>query len=300
MLVVDEVAGCDRRRDAVALRGISFRAEPGEIVGVIGAARAGKSTLLRILAGRRLPASGSVRLEGSADKRSGHVVGYAGEAPLLPPELTGLEWLQYLASHRCRTPADRTHAVRESIEIGHLETVGALPIRVYAPDAAQRLAIAGAVLAGTRLVLLDDVFRVLDPLASQGLADRIARLAATGRLVILAGKDLAVIERIATRVLILRDGRLMADVHTASLSGERVLELTLVGSALHFVDRLRDVYPDATRTGTGIAIPLTRDMTAEQVLATCLAQRIAVAASRVRYRVLEDLLQAAHSGPRAA
>jgi ABC-2 type transport system ATP-binding protein len=300
MLVLEDVSGCDRTRRAVGLHGISFQAERGEIVGVIGAARSGKTALLRILAGRRIPAAGTVRLDVAAEGAAA-VVGYAGEVPLLPPELTGVEWLQYLAGHRCDTASARTDAVREALQLGELECVGGLRIGSYPRDLAQRLAIAGAVLAGTRLVLLDEVFRALDPIVSERLADRVARLAATGRLVVLSGKDLAVVERIATRVLILRDGRLVADVHMASLRGERVLELTLAGSALHMVDRLRELFPATVRSGTGMALPLTGGMTVEHVLAACRAERIAVAGTRMRYRALEDLLRATHvSGLSAA
>ena len=77
---------------------------------------------------------------------------------------------------------------------------------------------------------------------------------------------------------------------------ERVVELALGGGAIGRSDWLLARYDGATRTGDGVAVPLSRGRTVEEVLAACRAERIPVAATRVRYRALEDLLVAAEPG----
>lgn len=279
-----------RRR--LALDACTFSAEPGEIIGVVGPNGAGKTTLLRILAGEIAPGSGAAIIAGfragSAEARRS--VGLAEDPPLAPPELTGLEWLTYLASHRASSPPQRVAAVRWAIDFGWLGDFVGRRIAEYSRGMAQRLALAAAgVLAGT-VLLLDEVLAGVDPIVSRSLRGAIAAFAADGRLVILASHDLGALERLATRVLVLSRGRLVSDVSTAQLLKERVAELSLNGGALGRTEWLLTRYPAATRTGDGVAIPLTHGLTLEEILATCRVERIPVAATRVRYRALEDLL----------
>jgi hypothetical protein len=97
---------------------------------------------------------------------------------------------------------------------------------------------------------------------------------------------------LATRVVVLAHGTICGDEPTAKLASERVAELTLAGGSLTGVKRILARYRGAVRTGTGVAVPLTGGISVEQVLATCRQDRVAVTASRVRYRALEDLLVA--------
>jgi len=113
---------------------------------------------------------------------------------------------------------------------------------------------------------------------------------------LIASHDLGALERLATRVLVLCGGRLRADERMADLMAQRVAELTLSGSSLASVDRMLLRFPGAVRTGRGVAVPLKGGVTVEQVLAACSEQRIPVAASRVRYRALEDILVVAAGG----
>jgi ABC-2 type transport system ATP-binding protein len=101
---------------------VSLSAEPGEIVGVIGPNGAGKTTLLRIIAGELAATSGSAFIAGHrcGTRAARALVGYAAEPPLAPPELTGLEWLRYLAGHCARGGAERLELVRSAIELGVL------------------------------------------------------------------------------------------------------------------------------------------------------------------------------------
>src|SRR5437773_863609 len=91
-----------------------------------------------------------------------------------------------------------------------------------------------------------------------------------------------------------------ADVSMASLLSELTADLSLNGGALANVDWLLHRFPGAVRTGEGLAIPLIRGLTIEQILEECRGQRIAVAASRVRYRRLEDILVEQAQGPAAS
>jgi ABC-2 type transport system ATP-binding protein len=157
----------------------------------------------------------------------------------------------------------------------------------------QRLGLAAAALLGGSLVVLDEVLSGVDPLVSRTMRGRVATLASRGRLVVVASHDLAAVERLATRVLVLCGGALAADVNVAQLLSERVAEISLSGSGLAAVERVVDRFAGAARTGDGLAVPLVGGLTIEQVLTTCRAERVAVAGSRIRYRALEDILLSA-------
>lgn len=278
-----------------ALAGVSFDAGAGEIVGVVGPNGAGKTTLFRLLAGDLRLTSGSIHIAGyrAGTREARLLVGLAGDPPLAPPELTGLEWLCYLASHRARSPSERLDLVRHAVELGDLQNFAVRRIAGYSRGMAQRLGLAAAALCGGKVVLLDETLSGMDPLVARALRGRIQRLAAEGRLVVLASHDLSAVEHLATRALVLWQGRLAADVSMATLLAERVAELSLNGGSLASADWLLQRFPGASRIGEGIAVPLLGGLSLEQVFAECRSQRIAVAASRVRYRRLEDILVAA-------
>jgi ABC-type multidrug transport system ATPase subunit len=158
--------------------------------------------------------------------------------------------------------------------------------------------VAAASLGDRRLLLLDEPLAGLDPDAAAHLRAGFARLAAEGRALVIVSNDLHGIERLATRTLVLAGGRLVADLATARLLGERVAELSLNGGALRAAGWLLARFSGAMRTGDGVAVPLVDGLTVEQVLTACRSQRIPVAASRVRYRLLEDLLQEVTHPPR--
>ena len=278
-----------------ALDGVSFSGEAGEILGLVGPNGAGKTTLLRILAGELAPTAGSAALEGHrCGTRAGRaLVGHAPDPPLIPPELTGLEWLSYLASHCARSPAERLQLIRSATELAALHEFVGRRVAEYSRGMAQRLGLAAAALCARRVVLLDEALSGIDPLVARALRHNLSRLASGGQLILLASHDLATVEQLATRALVLSRGRLVADVSMAALLGERTLELSLNGGALANAEWLLHRFRGAVRTGEGVAVPMLGGLGMEQVLEECRAQRIAVAASRVRYRRLEDILVAA-------
>ena len=281
----------------MALRDLSFAAAPGEIIGVVGPNGAGKTTLLKLIAGELQLTSGKITVQGvrPATTAGRRLVGYAPDPPLAPPELTGTEWLTYLASHRARSPEERLRMVRSAVEFSELEEFAGRRTAHYSRGMGQRLALAAAHVLGGPVVVLDEVLSGIDPLVQRRLRHQISRLAGSSKLVMIASHDLAAVERLATRVLVLFGGRLVADVAMASLLMERVLELSFNGTTLASADRLIERYRGAVRTGDGVAVPLSRGLTAEAVLSACRDERLPVASSRVRYRALEDLLVAAAS-----
>ncbi len=279
----------------VVLRECSFEAERGEIVGVVGPNGAGKTTLLRLVAGDIRLTSGAMTVAGSraGTREARRRVGLASDPPVVPSELTGVEWLSYVASHRATTAGDGARLVADAVEFAGLEEFAGRGTATYSRGMLQRLALAAATVAGTDVLVLDETLSGIDPLVQVRLRHQVVRLAEAGRLVLIASHDLGTVERIATRVLVLVGGLLRADVPTGQLLAERVAEITLTGSSLAGVARLLSRYRGSVRTGAGVAVPLSGGLTVEQVLAACRQDRIAVAASRVRYRALEDILVAA-------
>lgn len=274
-----------------ALDGVSLALLPGEIAGVVGPAGAGKTTLLRVAAGLLAPDAGEVWVGGirASEPAARHVLGYAPEAAVFPAALTVREVLGYFARFHVAGAARRA-LVHDALELAGLASAGEARAAALGRADLQRLALAQAVLGTRRVLLLDELLSGLDPVARRDLCARLARLAATGVAVLLATRDVAALERLAARVLVLRGGRIVWAGPLAALLKERVLEVIL--------DAPPPEPPPGFRvTAAGLEAPLA-GRTVEAALALCHAHRLAVRASRVRLKSLEEIVLDAHDAPR--
>jgi ABC-type multidrug transport system ATPase subunit len=126
----------------------------------------------------------------------------------------------------------------------------------------------------------------LDAVARRDLRSRLAGLAAAGVAILIAARDPAVLERLAARVLVLREGRIVRAGPLPALLGERILEVILDAPP-------REAPPGFRVTEAGIEAPL-NGRTVEAALALCRAHRLPVRASRVRVKSLEEIVLETH------
>jgi ABC-type multidrug transport system ATPase subunit len=282
---------CDARV-AGRLSGVSLALVPGEIAGVIGPAGAGKSTLLRVAAGVLAPDAGVAEVCGvpvtSAAAR--RIVGYAPafDAPPFPGWLTVREALSYLA--RFHGSARRDRYVFEALELAGLGAAAGIRVSALGRADILRLGLAQAVLGGRRVLVLDETLSGLDPVARRDLRAPIARLAAEGTAILIAASDPAALEQLVARVFVMRAGSIVRAGALGVLLRERVLEVVL--------DRPPAEAPPGFRvTASGVEAPLT-GRTPEAALALCRVHRLAVRATRVRVKSLEEIVLDTHDAAR--
>lgn len=285
LLRIADVGKTFRRRGGTirAVGGVSLDLLAGEIVGLAGPNGAGKTTLLRLAAGRLRPDHGTIALAGAAPGTvaARRVLGFAPDGPVFPPTLTVREVLDYYARLHVAGP-ERSALVGEAIELGGLGDVARQRAAHLSKGFVQRLSLAQAALGGRRVLLLDETLSGIDPVVRRALCDRLQRLARDGVAVLLSSHDLGALERLARRVLVLRRGVVVREGPLPLLLKERVLEIVL--------DAPPPVPPPGFRlTAAGLEIDLA-DGAIESALALCRAHRLAVRATRVRLKSLEDVV----------
>lgn len=199
-----------------ALVDISFDIGEGEVVGLIGPNSAGKSTLIRILAGILLPSSGSARLGADSlvrdrsDVRKLVGIGVTDDRGL-SPRLTLEENLRFFGSlygMSGNQVLQRMNELEGPLEVGRLRQ---RRIQTLSSGERARATLMRLYLHHPKLVLLDELTRSLDP----GVAPRIRKWISTdsarqGTAVLFASHDLAEVRSTATRVLLLSEGRVAA------------------------------------------------------------------------------------------
>jgi ABC-2 type transport system ATP-binding protein len=183
------------RRDA--LRGVSFEADPGEVVAVIGPNGAGKTTLLSILAGIQPPTSGTV-------SRGPREVGWVPQSPAVYTKLSVAENLRLFA--RLEKVADPDAAVAAMLEQTGLAERADDELGTLSGGNRQRVNIAVGLLADPPVLLLDEPSSSLDPRQRERLWEFIGALAARGTAVVFSTHNVGEADRYADRVLVLADG----------------------------------------------------------------------------------------------
>ena len=244
----------------LAVNAVSFAIREGEIIGLLGPNGSGKSTILRILTGYLPPTSGSVRIDGlDAAEDSLAVrsrVGYVPEdAPLYDWMRVG-EFLAFMAEIKGVRGGGARAAVGAACRRLRLEPVMRVPIGKLSRGYRQRVAIAQALVNDPPILILDEPTNALD--AYQVIAVReLIRGMAGERTVIVASHVLTEIERVATRVMILRDGELLTADALAEAGGAPRFRLTIKAPSAAVLPMLRNIAgvtaaaPDADAGGDG-------------------------------------------------
>ena len=211
-----------RYGETVAVRDISLAVEPGDIYGFIGHNGAGKTTLIRSIVGVQGIDGGSIRVCGIDVARdpvaAKRLIAYVPDNPDVYEFMTGIQYLTYLADI-FQVPADvRTERITELAErLG--DAVGS-----YSHGMRQKLVLIGALLREPRLLVLDEPFVGLDPVASHELKLILGELASRGSAVFFSSHVLEVVEKLCNKVAIIRGGELLAAGPTEQVRGDESLE----------------------------------------------------------------------------
>ena len=195
-----------------ALDRLSLSLEAGEIVGFVGANGAGKSTTMRIVMGVLAADCGTVTWKGSpVDAATRRAIGYMPEERGLYPRMKVAEQLVYLARlHGLSASAAKAAAERWTERLG-LEGRRGDEVQSLSLGNQQRVQLAAALVSDPELLILDEPFSGLDPVAVDVMSQVLLERAAAGVPTLFSSHQLDVVERLCDRVVIIRSGRLVAD-----------------------------------------------------------------------------------------
>lgn len=197
--------------EVVALEALDLQVDAGEVLCLLGANGAGKTTTLNLFLGFLAPTSGEARVEGvsvnTQPQATRQHLGYLPEVVQLYPHLSGIETLQFFR--------DLAGLPRHADELPGLLLQTGLPadahharVATYSKGMRQKLALAIALQKRARAYLLDEPLSGLDPQAANELVTVVKQLAANGAAVVVVTHDIFRAQQMATRIGIMRRGRL--------------------------------------------------------------------------------------------
>jgi len=197
------------------LSGLSFSIEEGEIFGYLGANGAGKSTTLRILLGLLRPDGGTAQVLGldvaKEPARVRRLVGVELAADGLYGRLSAENNLDFFARIAGMDAAARSRRIRELLTSCGLWERREEKVAKWSTGMRRKLAMARAMLHQPKLLMLDEPFSGLDPVAAVDLREQLRMLAAEERVtVLLTTHDIEHVELLCTRTAVLRDGVIQA------------------------------------------------------------------------------------------
>jgi len=234
-------------RRVVSLADVGLHVDRGEHVALAGASGAGKSSLLRCIYRTYLPDAGVVRLHTStgpveltslSDRRMaairGRELGYVSQFLAAPPRTGPLQLVTTAAKRRGLDGPDATDAAAASLhKLGLAENLWDIDCHVLSGGERQRVNLAAGTVSPPRLLLLDEPVSALDPANREKALLLIEELRSQDVSVLAVYHDMTIIARLASRVLVMADGRIVADdsphnvlaAHHAALT-EHLLEET--------------------------------------------------------------------------
>ena len=202
-----------------AIRGITLRCGPG-LLGLVGPNGAGKTTFLRMVATLLPQTEGSVSWNGKDTRTRGgeirQVLGYLPQEYGLYPEFSARQFLRYLAAMKGLPKDLAQRRVDEVLEMVNMERLADRKLRTYSGGMKQRIGIAQALLNDPELLIVDEPTAGLDPEERVRFRTLLANFT-TNRLVILTTHIISDVEAVAGRLLLLREGKVLADTTPEAL-----------------------------------------------------------------------------------
>jgi ABC-2 type transport system ATP-binding protein len=213
---------CKRYRGIPAIQDINFQLAAGEVIGYLGPNGSGKSTTVKIITGMVQPTQGSVLFEGDDIRRNPTafraVLGYLPEEAHIYTHLSAMEYLELVG--RLRLMPERLIAwkARELLKLLNLDSWRYSPISSYSKGMKQRVLIAAALMHDPKLLIFDEPLSGLDVHSSRLFKDLLIELANAGKAILYISHVLEVVERVCDRVIVISQGKILADAPPAELS----------------------------------------------------------------------------------
>jgi len=228
--------------EKLAVDGVSFKVQAGEIFGFLGPNGAGKTTTIKMMVGLLLPTSGRIKVAGfniqENPLQAKAASGYVPDTPYLYQKLSGRELLRFVGDLYGVEPAQISRRIEELLKLFDLESSGNDTIDSYSHGMRQKTALAAALMHDPKVLVLDEPTVGLDPKSARLIKDILRQMATRGAAVFLSTHILEIAERMCDRIGIIDRGRLVAvgtmDELRALGKGETSLEeifLNLTGGA---------------------------------------------------------------------
>jgi len=203
-----------------AVDAISFRVEPGQVLGFLGPNGAGKSTTMKVLAGFLAPTSGRAIVGGfdveAQPLEAKRVLGYLPEGAPSYGEMNVREFIEFLADVRRLAGELRERRLDDVIGRLHLEPVLEQPIDTLSKGFKRRVGLAGAILHDPKVLILDEPTDGLDPNQKQEVRTLINAMA-RDKTIIVSTHLLEEVHAVCSRAIIIARGRILADATPSEL-----------------------------------------------------------------------------------
>jgi ABC-2 type transport system ATP-binding protein len=214
--------------DKVAVAGVDLDVPAGSFYGLLGPNGAGKTTTLSMAVGLLRPDEGRAWVLGhdvwadpAAAKR---LFGVLPDGVRLFDRLNGAELLAYNGLLRGMDPAVVNQRAAELLDVLALADSGRTLVVDYSAGMKKKISLACALLHAPRLLVLDEPFEAVDPVAAALIRDILQRYVAGGGTVVFSSHVMEVVERLCSHVAILADGQIKRVGTLADVRGERSLE----------------------------------------------------------------------------
>lgn len=244
-----------------AVEGLTLRAEPGEVVALLGPNGSGKTTSLKAAAGLVHPTSGEVRVgrppRPAREPRAREACSFLPQKVAFPEALTGREVLDFYRELR-GVPPGRTDEV---LRFASLNGASGRAVGTYSGGMTQRLGLAVATLPDAPVLLLDEPTAALDPDGLSAFYSLVEARRREGKTVLFTSHQLGDVERLADRSLVLIEGRLAAAFTqhelAARLADRGVMRLCLAGCPEGLLERVRASAPGSSwdRAHSELVVP---------------------------------------------
>jgi len=210
-----------------AVDNVSYTIRKGESFALLGPNGAGKTTIVRMLLDFIKPSSGSITINGrpAAEPESRQHIGYIAEQHMIPPYLSGLEYLLRHASLIGLSGQDAVKEVDRVLEIVAMQGPQRKKSATYSRGMQQRIGLGAALLGQPRLLILDEPIAGLDPIGIRDVRKILENLRGQGVTVILNSHLLSEVEKTCETAAILYKGKiLIKDTITAIVKDHETLE----------------------------------------------------------------------------
>ena len=233
------------------LKGISFKVNQGEIMGILGPNGAGKTTLLRIISNFTPPTRGKLIIDGLDPFRSfknslkvREKIGYFIEKVPLYQEMKVISFLRFTAELKVGDKRLRQNMVAQAVAKCSLEDIQDVYIRNLSRGYRQRVGIAQAIINDPDIIVLDEPTVGLDPVQVVETR-RLLKEMAVNKTIIFSSHILSEVSQLSNRIIILNNGKLIADDTLANL-GEKIrsftqIEVQIEGPVEMVVDKLYEI-----------------------------------------------------------